>query len=119
MLREALELHAETLEALEGESFTYTRASTSASVVAIMGQTRLDEETGFRASVAARLLDCMIRPKWLIDNDLGEPQGGDLLVNSEGRRFEVRNQGQQPAWRWSDPRHLFYRLHLNELKPNE
>jgi hypothetical protein len=121
MLREALTLHAETLEALEGETFVYFRASGDIEVelTGILDQTRPDEETGFRGPiVSARLLDVLVRPKWFIDNEeLGEPKPGDTLESSDGRRFEVHSQSAQPCFIWSDPRHTFYRIHLLELKP--
>jgi len=116
MLREALTLHAETLEALEGESFTYARASTSAVMTGVLDQIRMDEETGNRALVAAKLLDCLIRPKWFAATNLGEPKPGDTLTSSDGRRFEVHSQNMEPCFVWSDPRHTFMRIHLVELK---
>jgi len=119
MLREALALHADTLEALEGESFTYTRASTSVSgLLGVLDQTRQDEENGSnRSLVSARLLDCLIRPIRWNTTSFGEPKPGDTLISSDGRRFEVHSQNQEPCWIWSDERHTFYRIHLVELKP--
>lgn len=120
MLREALAQHAEILEALEGEPFTYSRASTSVSgLLGVLAQTKQDEENGSnRSLVSARLLDCLVRPAVWNTTSFSEPKPGDTLVSdNDGRRFEVHSQNQEPCWIWSDERHTFYRIHLLELKP--
>lgn len=117
MLREALEQHAETLETLEGVTFTYQRGEVSAEVIGVFDQSRLDEDisNGPRGSISARLLDVLIRPVRFAETDFSEPQPGDELT-TVGRRFEVRPVGQEPCFVWSDAHHTFYRIHVIELK---
>ncbi len=117
MLREALEIHAETLESLEGESLAYSRGSLSFSPLGILTNQQADEERTFSGvQSAAKLLDVLIRPSWFEASELGEPKPGDRIQATDGRRFEVRaQQSGEPCFAWSDARQTFYRIHLIEL----
>ena len=125
MLNEALELHAETLESLEGIEITYTSGSGADAItfdaVAVLAQHRADEElVNTRAIVAAKLLDVLIRRKWFTENSVAAPRSDDLITTADGRRMQVGPQGDQPCFVWSDPGHVtFYRIHVIELKPIE
>lgn len=125
MLNEALELHAETLESLEGIEVTYTSGSGDDAItfdaVAVLAQRRADEElANSRAVVAAKLLDVLIRPHWLSDNGVAAPKPDDLITTADGRRLQACSQGNEPCFVWSDPGHVsFCRIHVVELKPVE
>ncbi len=118
MLSSALDQHAETLEDLDGEQFAYERSSSSCNVTGIYARRRNDEEQQgrSRALVSAKLVDILVRPKWLLDSGFGQPKPGDRLTSSDGRRFEVHSQSEEPCFIWSDPRHTFFRIHTIELK---
>ncbi|MGN6543776.1 MAG: hypothetical protein ACTHK7_01920 [Aureliella sp.] len=121
MLDEALDLHAETLESLEGIDITYASGSSTFDAVAVLAQRRLDEElVNSRAIVSTKLLDVLIRPKWFSDNSIASPKPDDLITTTDGRRLQVHSHGDQPCFVWADPKHIsFIRIHVIELKPIE
>lgn len=100
-------------------SVEYRRGGDTAVVPAVIGQTvrRTSPEAGGGIERTDR--DWLIVPADLVINgEQVEPAAEDLIVETVGdktRTYEVRPAVDEPAWRWSDPRHSRYRIHTKLL----
>lgn len=102
------------LERAAGVSVTYVRTGQSPiAMTAVVGRTVFASNMVNQAQVEFGDRDYLIKAT---DLTLGEPQIGDRIhetIDGEQRIYEIMtpNTG-EPAWRWSDPQHTVYRLHV-------
>ena len=103
-----------TAKLAAGVTVTYARGGTTATVSALQGRTVFAsvQEGGPRIEFGDR--DYLILAADLIL--FGEPAIGDRVTDG-GEVYEVLTPGTgEPAWRWSDPAHISYRIHTKRVQ---
>lgn len=105
MLHSGLSWLADTLSAQAGQSVTYSRASASVSLNAVVGRQRRQEDGVESMSVDGNSRDFLIRAADLVlSGSAAKPARGDLVAEASGREYEVTD------WRYSDAACLVYRV---------
>lgn len=106
---------AEKMPEAAGVPVTYTRGADSLALTAVVGRTVFRAQEEGRAAVVWGDRDYLIN---VADLTFGVPKVGDKItetINGEPVTFEVQLPGitpDEPAWRYSDPARLTYRLHV-------
>lgn len=94
----------------------YRRGTDAASVQAVVGRTLLKLDDGYggvRMEWTDR--DFLIPAEMLVLGGAAAlPQRGDR-IEDDGAEYEVLAPGQEPEWRWSDPRHRLLRIHTKRV----
>lgn len=112
-IRSALGVLAGKLKSKAGESVTYTRGGSSASVTAIIGfrSSREEQQGDARFIPAGEPMDFLIDPADLIiAGSTVKPARGDLIT-WEGRTYDVQPWDNEPESRASDPFEHLTRIH--------
>ena len=114
---------AERGETACGVTVTYTRVSqTPVSLTVVIGDSRSiairegQSQPNVRIEFSDR--DYLITYDALNAVGFDPPQIGDRItetINGETVIYEVRKQGSEPAWRWSDPERTTYRVHCKRV----
>jgi len=103
------------LDATAGISVTYHRGPDQVSVTAVPGQQRREINADFDQRLEAKRKDFLIDAADLILNSVVvTPARGDRIKQIDGSTtyvYEVRPDGTDPAWRWSDRHFRRRRIH--------
>ncbi|MFQ5733006.1 MAG: hypothetical protein ACE5KM_13780 [Planctomycetaceae bacterium] len=98
-----------------GQSVTYHRGGDQVSVTATVGQQRRDINSDFDQRLEAKRKDFVIDAADLIFSSVViTPARGDRIKQVDGSTtyvYEVRSDGDDPAWRWSDRYFKRRRIH--------
>lgn len=110
MLRDALALHWDTLNAAAGEPVTFVRGSFSTSLNAVVGQSTFDENGD--GQVLIKAVDFIVKSSDLtVDGEQAVPRRGDYFLLGTGEIFDVMRGRDGAAWMWSDGRQTQMRIH--------
>ena len=117
LLRTACSLNADRVDIAAGEECIYVRAKFRFKVPCIPGaNTGADTENEFEGRSEILIADFLIRPKDLkLGDQFLEPQRGDQIVYAN-KLFDVVQGISGSAWRWSDVRETWYRIHTDFRK---
>ena len=106
----------------ESVSVTYTRSATSVTVLAVTGNQQASVQNRAQqgdARVTWSDRDYLIRSADLIDAGLsGVPAAGDRVtetISGVATVFEVAKGPGEPAWEWSEPDRVTYRIHTKRV----
>ncbi len=115
-----MKVNRQAIEKIAGASITVTRgATTSASMIATVGETRSEDfiEDGFVVSV--KLRDYIVcASKYIFALSPVVPEKGDIItevIDGEvTHKWEVLPAGQDPVYRPHDRDGMFFRIHTKE-----
>ena len=104
-----------------GQSVTYRRGAYSVVVSATLGESSHDIVTPAGIVVEVHSRDFLIDVADLVLNGVqATPERGDTIehVDSQGLTVthELMSLSNQPAWKYSDPYRLKYRIHTERIK---
>ena len=115
MLRDGLSWLTGKLTSHAAREVTYRRGDLQATVLATIGKTVAEQDSGdgliMRMEIRDYLIDTM---SLLLDGQQLLPQRGDLIIETEDGKdftYEVLPIGSDRAWRYSDPFRLKLRIH--------
>ena len=105
-----------SVAAAAGVSISYTRGATTLSLTAIVGRTVFRSNNDQGAVIQFGDRDYLIEATALT---FGEPALGDRIaevIDGATSTFEVITPDTgEPAWRWSDPSHTRWRIHVKQV----
>jgi hypothetical protein len=119
MLQSGLAWLATQQAAHASVSVTYRRRSSYQLIVATLGRTEFELDSGEGYVEKVSSLDFIIKSDALADFDPPEPMAGDLIergMNGVVYRYEVNAPGTEQAWIWTDPYRSSMRLHSKLIK---
>lgn len=103
-----------SLFASEGESVTYSRFGTSATLTVIFGSTAFEEETRAGAVLQTRSIDALAKTADVTAAGLVEPRPADRITRG-ALVYEVVAIGGGPCWTYSDTERSRMRIHLKQV----
>jgi hypothetical protein len=123
MLRDGLSWLAGKLTSHAAREVTYQRGESQATVLATLGKTVAEQDSGEGLIMRIEIRDYLIDTASLvIDGQQVLPERGDLIIETEdGKSFtyEVLPIGSDRAWRYSDPFRLKLRIHTRLIATEE
>lgn len=122
MLAEGLAFLTEQLSANVSQSVTYARGDLSVDVPAMLGRKLLKVDDGAGGiRIEWTDMDFLIPAASLIlpgDDSPLTPDRGDrifVVMPYDVQEFEVEPFGNEPCFRWSDPKETMYRIHTKYI----
>ena len=111
LLRDGLRWLDQQRQAHCSSAVTYSRGSTTATVMATYGRTEFEglDDGGFR--VTAHVIDFLITADAM---PVDAPRVGDTIT-ADSVTYEVMNLPGDGCWRWSDPYRTTLRIHTKEV----
>ena len=120
LIADGLSMLNTTLFASEGETMTYRRWATSASLSVVFGSTEFSEETRNGAVIITRAIDALVKTADYLLAGFETPKPGDRIektdsVTGKALSFEVVAVAGGPCWTYSDTGRVRMRIHLKQV----
>jgi len=123
MLRDGLSWLAGKLTSHAAREVTYQRGESQSSVLAMIGKTVAEQDSGDGLIMRMEIRDYLIDTTSLVlDGQQVLPERGDLIIETEdgkGLTYEILPIGSDRAWRYSDPFRLKLRIHTRLIATEE